>query len=161
MPLLPRPLPTTDYERTVFANIEKHGWHCTSVGGGDGDPCFTYSVGLFDSFNHPELLVIGLSTELSHSMISSVARSAAENNPLDLNESCDDLLADAPCVFVEVPCACYADWVISARWYYQGDDFPLYQIVWPSVDGPFPWERGADADLISSQPVLGKPRNGA
>lgn len=154
---LPRPTPTNDYENSVFENIEKYGWHCTSVGGGDGSPCFTYSVGLFDSFGHPELLVIGLSAELSHSMISAVARAAENKPPIELDKPCDNLLGDASCVFVTVPHDQYADWVISARWYYQGDDFPLYQIVWPAVGGPFPWEPTADEKLKSSQPVLGNP----
>lgn len=155
---LPRPTPTNDYELSVFENIKNYGWHCTSVGGGNGSPCFTYSVGLFESFDNPELLVIGLSTALSHSMISSVARAAETKTPFELSKPAIDLLADAPCIFVSVPQNQYSEWVVSANWYYQGEAFLLYQIVWPSVDGTFPWEPKADEEFRSPQPVLGNAR---
>ena len=82
---------------------------------------------------------------------------AADGRPLDLGQPCPGLLADADCVFVEVPEDRYDDWVLSACWYYRGSDFPLYQLVWPSVDGPYPWQRDADERLRALQPVLGEP----
>src|SRR5690349_20915060 len=58
-----RPEPTTGYERSVVENVEKFGWHCTSVvpaeGSPDGVP-FSYTVGLHYSFGQPEFLVLGL-----------------------------------------------------------------------------------------------------
>ncbi|MET0377655.1 MAG: DUF4262 domain-containing protein, partial [Spongiibacteraceae bacterium] len=40
------------------------------------------------------------------------------------------------------------------RWYYQGNDFPLHQIVWPSQTGLFPWHPEASAAFRKAQPVI-------
>lgn len=150
-----RPKPTNEYEASLLDNIAKHGWHCTSVFGEGGAPGFTYTVGLFDSYQHPELLVIGLSGQLSHHMISNVATAARKDEPLDLGAASDDILEGFSCVFAQVPVERYADYVLSARWYYRGDDFPLYQIVWPDEQGNYPWNPEADDKLLAAQPVLG------
>ena len=46
----------------------------------------------------------------------------------------------------------------TARWFYGGSDFPLYQLVWPSRDGYFPWNELASDYLKHLQPVLGSPQ---
>ena len=150
------PTPSDDYEQSVFDNIRDHGWHCTSVGSGDGHPAFSYSIGLFQTYDHPELVILGLSPELSNGILWEVARAAERGAPLDLSKPYIGLLEDVPCQFVEVPKEIYGDYVFSARWYYQGDGFPLFQIVWPDLDGLFPWSPGADDANFANQPVLGE-----
>ncbi len=151
-----RPTPSTDYEQLVFDNIREHGWHCTSVGSGDGHPAFSYSIGLFQTYGHPEIVIFGLTSELANSVMWIVARAAERGAPLNLSKPCTGLLEDFSCHFVEVPKAAYENYVFSARWYYQGDEFPLYQIVWPNLDGLFPWSSGADATFLTMQPILGE-----
>ncbi|MNL71313.1 hypothetical protein D3C87_1964450 [compost metagenome] len=56
---------------------------------------------------------------------------------------------------MRVPQAQYRDYVGYARWYYEGNDFTLYQIVWPSRDGHFPWDTDAAAAYVAAQPLLG------
>ena len=65
------------------------------------------------------------------------------------------MLEGHQCAFVRVPVEQYRNYVGYARWYYQGDDFSLYQIVWPSRDGHFPWQAQASAQYVESQPLLG------
>jgi Domain of unknown function (DUF4262) len=48
-----------------------------------------------------------------------------------------------------------AEYIGYARWYYEGDGFPLYQIVWPARSGQFPWDRLASAEFKRAQPVIG------
>ena len=79
MPHLTRPSPKNEYEQSIFDNIRKHGWHCTSVGGGGGDdtPPFSYTIGLMDTFGHPERVIFGFGLNLAHGILSIVARAAA------------------------------------------------------------------------------------
>lgn len=58
------------------------------------------------------------------------------------------------------PKASYYEYVGFARWYYYGNDFPLYQIVRPSRDGHFPWHAMASEEFRRIQPVLGRARLG-
>lgn len=79
---------------------------------------------------------------------------------MDLNALNGELLEGYSCCFVEVPRTAYYEHVGFARWYYQGDDFPLYQIVWRSRDGKFPWHASANENFRTVQPVLGHAQIG-
>ena len=152
---MPRHESTNEYERKLLENIKQHGWQCTSVGADDGDPCFSYTIGLYHTYCYPELLLVGLPTKIAHGVLSAVAEAAATGNPFNIAEPTDAILEGYSCVFVKVLEQFYGEYVLSATWYYEGNDFPLYQLVWPSVEGYFPWHERADAKFRSSQPVAG------
>lgn len=65
------------------------------------------------------------------------------------------LLLGMPCYFVKVHARYYEDYVGFARWYYRGKHFPLYQIVWTSNDGHYPWSPEAPTVFNGWQPLLG------
>src|SRR4051794_23018469 len=53
------------YEQKVLDDIATHGWHCVHVQTrGDRGP-YSYTVGLFHTYKHPELFISGLATEVS------------------------------------------------------------------------------------------------
>jgi hypothetical protein len=52
-------------------------------------------------------------------------------------------MSSMPCRFIEVVAHHYPDYFGFARWYYRGKHFPLYQLVWPSTDGHYPWDTHA------------------
>ncbi len=147
-----------DYERTVLRNVERFGWHCTSVPPreGQGDvPPFTYTVGLYQTYGASELIMFGLPGDTAHSIISIYANRLQENSPISLEEPSHELINDYPCVFVPVPRDRYNDYVYSALWFYAEVPFPLHQLVWPDPKGQFPWHAQADAGFREAQPVLG------
>ena len=157
---MPRTKASSQYERELLANIRTHGWQCTSVGAGEGQPCFSYSIGLFQSFGYPELLIIGLPSRFAHEMLTIAANAARPGNPLNVQEPTDALLEGFSCAFVKVPESAYDEYVLSASWYYEGNAFPLLQIVWSSKEGRFPWHPRAGKKFREAQPVVGS-RNGA
>jgi hypothetical protein len=44
----------------LLETLEKWGWFVTKVGAGDGEPAFAYSMGLYENFHHPEIVLFGL-----------------------------------------------------------------------------------------------------
>ena len=148
------PAPQNDYEQSIIDNIREYGWHCTSVGGDEDSPAFSYSIGLWESFGHPELVIFGLDTKLAHGMLSKVARAAEAGEPFEQGKSNDRLLENYSCIFLAVSPQRYEGHVVSACWYYQNEEIPTYQIVWPSLEGHFPWHPDASAELRLSQPIL-------
>ena len=152
---MPRTESSNEYERKLLANIESYGWQCTSVGAGDGQPCFSYTIGLFQSFGYPELMIIGLPSDVAHGVLSVAANAAHEGKPLNVDEPIDSLVEGYSCVFVKVPEESYGQYVLSASWYYEGNAFPLYQVVWPSEEGRFPWHARAGKKFRAAQPVVG------
>ena len=88
--------------------------------------------------------------------LNTVAIGPAENRRLDLATTTVDLRPGTPCCFVEVSPRYYHDYVGFARLVLRGKHFPLYQIIWPSNDGYYPWSPGASEPFKVWQPVLGE-----
>jgi hypothetical protein len=153
---MPLPRPVNDYERVVVANVEKYGWHCTSVSGNQRGfmPAFAYTVGLYRSYRQPEFIIFGLDPPVAHGILRILADAAAAGTMLPLDQPCEGLIENCACVFVEVPKNRFGDYVFSASWFYSGDDFPLYQVVWPDREGRYPWNESAVPDPRHPQPLL-------
>ncbi len=58
-----------DSERKVLEDIESFGWHCVHVMA-EGDLVeYAFTVGLFHSFKHPDLIVFGLPKTIAHQIL--------------------------------------------------------------------------------------------
>ena len=124
--------------------IRTHRFAVQYVGAGDepDEPPFAYTVGLF-GLGHPELAVVGLAHELTHGILSRIARAVVRGRNLVPGEVLqDDEGRDV--VTVEVlpnP----GEVLFSAnRFYERPDEFsvPAFQLTWQHRDGTFPWDPG-------------------
>jgi uncharacterized protein DUF4262 len=147
-----------DAERKVLADVKKYGWHSLNILEEDGQPTWTFSIGFQKTWNFPDLIIVGLKSDVAHSTLNIVARLLAEGRSLDLAAISDELFEGVSCCFVEVPKTSFREFVGTACWFYGGTDFSLYQIVWPSRDGHFPWNTAASSSYKHRQPVLGYPK---
>lgn len=152
---MPRKEPSDERDQKLLDDIANYGWHCVHVLAESDLPPFSYTVGLFQTLNHPELLIYGVPSEAAHAIFCIAVSAAERGKPLNLNQPTDDLLEGYPCVFVEVPKSQFREHVGYGIWYYDGMDFPVQQIVWPSKSGQFPWHTEASASFRETQPVLG------
>lgn len=148
-------------ERRVLADIATHGWHCVGIHPEGDEAGYVFTVGLFQTLGHPELVVFGLPPQIAVGIFGIVVEAARSGRPLDLAQPTDQLLEGYECRFARVPVSRYPAFVGLGRWYYQGDDFPLYQLVWPARDGTFPWHPDASPDFRRAQPVIAIPPEGA
>jgi hypothetical protein len=75
------------------ARIAEYGFIIVGVGGPDGrddDPrSWAYTVGLLDAVGHPEMVIAGVSTETSGSLLSVLARSALAGERYEVGETID------------------------------------------------------------------------
>ncbi len=148
--------PSNDFEQTLITNIEKFGWHCNYIFGENGSPPFAYSVGFFHSYHQPEIIVFGLSQNLSHSLLSHIAMQFATGKEVDFVSLSQDLLEDYICKFVSVSSDQAAEYLLSAQWLYKEQPFDVLQLVWPEYSkNVFPWENGASDEFVQSQPIIG------
>jgi Domain of unknown function (DUF4262) len=137
--------------------IAEDGFSTLSVG---GTPSFSYTIGLYKSYAHPELIVFGLPPATAAGLLRDIALKAREGTPFNLSEPTDKLLADCDVLFVEVPKSAFAQYALSAVRYYGEEEFPSFQVVWPSAfDGHYPWDSDADPEFVAIQPVLGRPND--
>lgn len=148
--------PANEYERDVVANVERYGWHCTSVCPKEGasTPRFSYTVGLYHTYGQPEFIIFGLDSKIAYGLLSILAGAAADKRMYALDKPCGALIDNYECAFAQVPKHRFNDYVFSALWFYAEVGFPLYQIVWPDSEGRYPWNEGAKDDPSHPQPIL-------
>ncbi|MFZ2266289.1 MAG: DUF4262 domain-containing protein [Azonexus sp.] len=148
-------------EIKLLEDVEKFGWHCLNILAEDELPPYSFTVGLYHSYQHPELMIFGLPANLAHQILRIAADAIKSGKPINLELPTEELLRGYSCCFVEVPVSHYEENMGFCRWFYEGDSFPLYQIVWPSREGHFPWHPAASESFRSIQPVLGASHHGA
>jgi hypothetical protein len=49
----------------------------------------------------------------------------------------------------------YKAYLGYAHWFYEGDDFPVLQCIYPTVKGIYPWQDEWPERLKKVQPILG------
>ena len=123
-------------------NIQQHRWLVFNIMG-DGDfPPFSYTVGLFATFGHPEVVLSGLQQELAHAILNDIGEDAARGIQRQAEVLYDDVFGGSPCLFKTVTPEYYKDYFGRALVFYQGAHFPVLQGVWADAQQRFPNQAG-------------------
>jgi len=154
----PQRIAKDEPEKIVLANISEFGWHAVNIIEDNGCPPWTFTIGLYETWDHPELIIIGRSRATSHAMLKSLADDIELNDPPNLTNPDGHLLLGLKCHFLEVNTRYYSDYVGFALWFYRKRQFPLYQVIWPDRDGSYPWHPSARKSFKEWQPMLGMTR---
>ncbi|HEY5747784.1 MAG TPA: DUF4262 domain-containing protein [Chryseolinea sp.] len=142
-------------DQKVLDDIDAFGWHVVKVRPDEEGPGFVYSIGLYKTFGHPEIIIIGLELDLAHALINDIGEDIRQDKLYRSGEFYNNLLDGFDCLMLAVPKESYEAYVGYARWYYKGNDFLLMQCIYPTVQGVFPWAKEWPEDMIAVQPVLG------
>jgi hypothetical protein len=153
------PTPEDDTDRWLLQTIARDGWAVLGIPADDEGPSFAYSLGLFHTLNHPEIIVMGVRAESAQQLINDVAVAVRQGQRFEPGGRYDSLVEGNPLAFLTVAPKLYRKYVGYARWFYQGAEFPLLQCVWPDKQGVLPWEPGYDGQLFALQRVLGPAGN--
>ncbi|OOQ58445.1 DUF4262 domain-containing protein [Mucilaginibacter pedocola] len=146
---------TDEARNNVTANIEQHGCHIVLVQSGNSVPDFAYSIGLYERFNHPEIICFDLKSDLMSSMINHACDLIEQGELLIPGKLYDGFLEGHNVQLLPVDKAFYAEHFGYARWYYGNYiDFPALQIVYPDLQGNFPWEENFNPEWKFRQPLL-------
>jgi hypothetical protein len=143
-----------DRERKVVSDIEDFGWHVSLIMEDDDGPSFAYSIGLFQNFGHPEIIIFGLDLEVLHGMINIIGEEVRQGRQYADGESASGVLEGFDVWFQVVARGHYHEYLGYARWFYKGDFFPVLQCLWPDRQGLFPSDPGFPDLLRPRQPSL-------
>ncbi len=139
----------------ILKNIREHQLHIAYVEGDGYNPSFTYSIGLYKEFDHPELILIGLPAETAGAIINNIKDEIQKGEKYTEGINYMNFLVDLPIQFVNVRKEHYPDYLGYAGWYNDNSfDFPTLQLIWPDRDGYFPWEEGFNEKFKFEQPLL-------
>jgi hypothetical protein len=143
-------------EQKCEEDIQRYGLHILKVADGNNWAEYAYTVGLFQTYGHPEAIVLGLPGDVAHGVLNCLADVIRSGKQFAPGEQTEDLLEGYPCKFLEIPFEqmfAHFGWAI---WYYDDRAFPVWQLVYPDRAGRWPWEPGVSPGFISQQPVLSK-----
>jgi hypothetical protein len=142
-------------DKKLLSDIEEYGLHVIYVLEDESGPGFGYSVGLFHTYNHPEILIIGLKQELIHSIINSIGDEVKKGNKFESKSFYSNLIEEFDCYFIDVKEEFYKEYVGYGLWYYEYNEFPLLQCIYPTIKGVYPWEKEWPDSIKDLQPILG------
>jgi len=142
-------------DQKLLNDIEEYGLQVLYVMEDDKGPGFSYSIGLFKTYGHPEIIMIGLKPELAHTLINNMAYDIKEGKVFTPLKYEAGILTNFNCYLIEVEKSNYDEYVGQAQQYYNGDEFPLLQCVYPTVKGIYPWADEWPESIKDLQPLLG------
>lgn len=151
------PIAKDDHDRTLLADVKRVGWHIVGIHEDENGPAYAFSVGLFHTFEHPEIIVFGLPHDTAGRIINIIGRQVQDGTRFEANDQSNDVAEGFPVVFKMIPKDFYRQYIGYALWFYRDFDFPVLQCVWPDKAGLFAWQDGYDHRFDQMQPILAHP----
>lgn len=143
-----------DAKRQVIHDVNTRGWLVVTMLPAVPHPGWAFSVGLYQSFRHPEVVTFGLGRAKMVQIVELIGQAVRAGRPFDAELNTGNLLDEYVCVLRPVERTWYARVLGFATWFYGGDDFPALQVIWPDKWRRYPWHTQFDSDLLGQQPLL-------
>jgi uncharacterized protein DUF4262 len=137
----------------IRSAITNYGFAVQGVSASWHEPGWAYTIGLH-THGLPELIVVGgMSPADQHCAIDELARRTLDGDVIEPGRVDSDVIDGFDVTYVEVVDT-GTDWFAVANRLQSG--FRALQVVWPDLDGRFPWEDGYDIP-VEYQCLLGLP----
>jgi hypothetical protein len=111
-------------------------------------------VGIQRSAARPEVVVIGLKQPIAHFMVNEYNYRTQQGETFTPGERYAGFLEGFDVVVERVEPEFYSDYFGWDLWLYEGPNFEVLQLVWPSTEGVWPWQPAASDWLREWQPLL-------
>lgn len=138
----------------IAENVARTGWAVQAVTRGadlSRDPPYAYTVGLWGTFGHPELLVIGFDPNLMMGVLNSAGAKVKAGTRFADRDRADGVIREFPVAFRAVPMPHARRWARAASERYRPGRFELLQMFLPDPGGRFPWDAGCSPEYASGQ----------
>lgn len=137
-------------------DILEHGWSAIAVDDHDQGPPFVYTIGLMQSFQHPELILFGLPVGTAHSVLSVVVDDIRSGKGFRSGEH-TGVLTSGPVGIRPVDPSWHEVYLGYAMGYVREErlgEIQCVQVVWPDAACRLPGEPECDPDVVAAQPAL-------
>src|SRR6266567_367855 len=150
--------PVDKVEQEVIAGVEEHGWYCMVVLPRGDEPegfvPFAYTVGLWRTYEHPELIIVGaMRPEVLHGLLAVAAANVKGGRRYAVGERYDDIAQRFESQMGMVTPANREAFLTYADWFNGRRPFGAIQLLWTDPEGRFPGEPGYDESRFR-QPLL-------
>ncbi len=150
------PEPDDPADEKLFSNVRQYGCHIMHIIEDEKGPEYSFSIGLYLNYSHPEIVIFGLDHKITNPTINRIASLIREGREFSDGQTSDELFEGLEVVFLSVERKYYGPYLGYANWFYQHlpQPFPVLQLVWPDKQGRFPWEKEFSPELHTRQPLL-------
>lgn len=133
--------------------IAKEGYMVYSVFAGENSPSFAYTVGLTETYNHPELLILGLPVNSSKAILDTIINQLVENKMKIVPFVPYSDIANMPIEFAFADRELAGEFALGA-YNRNGKDSKILQVLWPDTKGNEPYSKEFEERFKKSQPLL-------
>lgn len=141
-------------ELKALSDIQEHGCHILQVMEEGAHPAFSYSIGIATSYQKPDLCVVGLKEPIAKFVINEYKQRVEAGEDFKNGQLYSDFLEGFGVCFEEVSHKHYQEFFGWGIWHYNGTDFKMLQLIYPTTSGAYPWSGGADKSFLEWQPIL-------
>jgi hypothetical protein len=152
-----RPEPQDETDRTIFGHLDRVGWAVICIPDDDEGPGFAYSLGLYETHGHPEVILIGMKTQTMYDLVNWIGKRVALGHRFEPGMPVEEVINKFAVWFLPVAGQHYREYLGYANWYYGSTTYPALQCVWPDMEGRLPWDEGVHPGIHEKQPLLGHP----
>lgn len=145
------------HDQKARSDVETYGCHILKVFGEDELPPFAYSIGIEATSHQPDLLVVGLDLQFSQNLINDYNDRVRNGEVFVPNVPYDGFLAGFPVFFSPMLKQHYQEYLGWGLWFYEGDDFRTFQLIYPTTSGVWPWDPEASDGFRQRSPILSEP----
>lgn len=138
-------------------DIAKYGCSVMHVFDAESDlPPFAYSIGIQQETGAPEVVVIGLKQQMAHYVINEYNNRVRVGERFEVGKYYEGFLEGFEIYIGAVPQSVYRDYFGQNIDFYDGRDFQVLQVIYPTTKGVWPWTDDVPESFLHWQPVLAK-----
>jgi hypothetical protein len=143
-------------DEKLLADIEKYGWHILGILAEGEEPEYSFTVGLYYQFSHPEILIMGLPANTAKKIINTIGALVKDGATFESGQVYSEIIESFSVAFTLVDTRYYKEYLGYGVWFYRSlpKPFPTLQLVWPDKAGLFPWQQGYDQRYKHLQRLL-------
>ena len=129
----------TNFYENIKEIIKRVGWMVIAVGTeDDGIIPFAYTIGVSETFNHPEFFISGLDMLTSQSILNAIVlKIKTHEEKIKSGDLLDEIIDGGyQMKVIQMDTDTYKDRIIQAVEYYK-KNLSFLQVVWPDTEGEF------------------------
>lgn len=137
--------------KTLAQQIENYGFAVRMIPAEADYPAFAYTIGLWERYQHPEIIILGLPIETMHQILNNVGEAVQNGTQFLVGNHYQDIVNQYPVTFVAVEKRYFSEYFGQAIHYYDTENFTALQLLWTDKNGKFPFEKDFDEKLKKLQ----------
>jgi hypothetical protein len=146
-------------DKRIANDIATYGCHVISVfDPEDKHPAFSYSVGIQKTSGFPEVIVIGVRSDLGHAMINEYNDQISKGVRFKRGVQYEGFLEGFNIYVEPAKPELLSEYTLGCDRFYKAEPYSAVQLIYPTISGVWPWQKSASKWFQANQPILGRTR---